>query len=84
MKFQIGKNGINEGVIKSLTLAFKTHKIIRISVLRSMAPDKSKVKAIADELAGKLEGNYSYTVVGFTIILRKEKERKKLYKSSFS
>ena len=73
MKFQIGKQGVTEGVILSLTNAFKTHKTIRISVLRSQAPNKDKIKEIAEELGAKLPGKYHHTLVGFTIVLRKAK-----------
>lgn len=71
MKFQIGKNGITEGTITSLHAAFKTHKSVRVAVLQNYAPTKDKVRVIADELVQKLGGNYRYTSVGFTIILRK-------------
>lgn len=71
MNFQIGKNGITEGTITSLRAAFKTHKTVRISLLRNYVPTKDKVRVIADELVQKLGGNYRYTTVGFTIILRK-------------
>ncbi len=71
MNFQIGKSGVNEGVIESLKLGFKTHKVIKISVLKSLAPDKKKVKIIADEIAGKLGRNYKHVIVGFTIVMRK-------------
>jgi len=73
MKFQIGKQGITEGVIVSLKNAFKTHKSVRISVLQNQAPSKDKVRGIAEELCLKLEGNYVFTLIGFTIILRKTK-----------
>ena len=48
MKFQIGKSGVNEGVLESLRLGFKTHKVIRISVLKNFAPTKEKVKEVAN------------------------------------
>jgi len=32
-KFQIGKNGITQGTLDSLSLVFKNHKHVRISVL---------------------------------------------------
>ncbi len=76
MKFQIGKSGITEGVLESLALGFKTHSAIRISVLRSQAPTKDKVKEIAEELTKKLEGSYRFIVVGFTIVLKKRQEKK--------
>jgi len=71
IKFNIGKNGITSGVIKSLELAFKTRKKIRISILKSGNRDKEKVKEMALELSDRLEGNYKYLIIGFTIIIKK-------------
>lgn len=77
MKFQIGKGGITQGVIESLTLAFKTHKKIRISVLKNSVRDKTKVREMAEELADRLQGDYNPKIIGFTIILRKVSKAKK-------
>ena len=74
MSFQIGKGGLTDGVLQSLDLAFKNHKALRISVLKNAARDKKKVKEIAEEIAGKLEGNYQYRVIGFKIVMRKMKK----------
>lgn len=71
MNFQIGKNGVTDGTLSSLRMAFKTHKSVRISVLQNCAPTKDKVRMIADELVLALGAGYRYTSVGFTIILRK-------------
>jgi RNA-binding protein YhbY len=71
MKFQIGKSGVTEGTIESLRLGFKSHKVIRISVLKSQAPTKDKVQEIAEELAKRIGGRFTHTIIGFTIILRK-------------
>ena len=71
IKFNIGKNGITSGIIKSLELAFKNRKKIRISILKSGSRDKEKIKEMASELTDKLEGNYKYRVIGFTIIIKK-------------
>lgn len=71
MKFQIGKSGVTEGILDSLVLAFKTHKSVRISVLKSFERDREKMKKIAEELSEKLPGNYKSKIIGFTIVLRK-------------
>lgn len=71
MKFQIGKSGVNEGVLESLRLGFKTHKVIRISVLKNFAPTKEKVKEVADMLVRDLGGHYTYALIGFTIVMRR-------------
>lgn len=76
MRFQIGKAGVTEGVLESLKMGFKTHSAIRISVLRSQAPTKDKVREIAEELVRRLEGPHRFITVGFTIVLKKQKEKK--------
>lgn len=73
-KFQIGKNGITPGVIESLHLAFKKHKLVRISALKSTGRDKQKIKEMAEELAQKLKTkthHFTYGIIGFTILLRR-------------
>ena len=78
IKFQLGKNGVTEGVIESLNLAFKTRKIVRISVLKNAVRDKSKVREMASEMAKKLGDNqssYKCKIIGFTIILKKSSKK---------
>ncbi len=77
-KFQIGKNGITDGVIESLTLAFKKHKTVRISVLKNSGRDKNSIRGMAEELAARLGGNFKHIIIGFTIVLRKSGEKKRL------
>ena len=71
MQFQIGKSGLSEGVIQSLKKLFENHKRIRISMLPSSGRNRDNIKKMADELVSKLDGNYKYTIVGFTIIVKK-------------
>ena len=80
-KFQIGKNGITPGVIESLGLAFKTRKIVRVSVLKSAARDKERVKEMANEISENLgkkdkKHSYNYKVIGFTIIMKRAGKKK--------
>lgn len=69
-KFQIGKNGLTEGIIQSLALHLKNHKQIRISVLKSAVRDKSAVEKMANEITSRLQKT-STRVIGFTIVLKK-------------
>jgi RNA-binding protein YhbY len=71
MKFQIGKNGVTAGTIESLKLAFKTHKQVRVSVLKGAVRDKEKVREMAEQIASSLDGNFKCRIIGFTIIMRK-------------
>jgi|TARA_B100001964_G_C13694745_1_gene363350 RNA-binding protein YhbY len=76
-RFQIGKNGVTDGFRESLASAFKTRKIIKISVLKSVVRDKEKVKEMAEELISSMEGSYKYRIIGFTIVLRKSNKTQK-------
>jgi len=71
VKFQIGKNGLTAGVIESLNNAFRTKRMIRVSLLQSAGRDREEKRKIAEELAEKLEGRFKFTIVGFTIIMKK-------------
>ena len=73
MKFQIGKAGLTQAVIDELKLRFKNNKVIRISVLKNASPSKEKTKEIADELVKQIGKGCRYSLIGFTIILRRPK-----------
>ena len=71
MKFQIGKNGITEKVIESLNIMLKSHRQIRISVLKSSGRDRENVEKIALEVQKRLQVKCDFRIIGFTIILTK-------------
>ena len=79
-KFQIGKNGITQGVIDSLNLNLKTRNQVRISVLKSTNRDREKIEGMADEITSKVNYHCNYRIIGFTIILRRQSEKIKLQK----
>lgn len=68
---QIGKNGLTEGIIENLKLAFTTHKVVKISVLKSAGHEREKVKQMAEEIVSKLGKKYTYKIIGFVIIVMK-------------
>lgn len=76
---QIGKKGISDNFMFTLENHFKDHKTVRVSVLKSArgegAESKKIVKKYAEELVSKLEGNYNYKIIGFTIVLKKGKNK---------
>ena len=49
-KFQIGKNGVTDGVIESLELILKNHRQIRISVLKSSGKDRENIESFEKPL----------------------------------
>ena len=69
-KFQIGKNGLTEGVLQSLSQDLKYHKQVRISVLKSACRDREELRKIADKLKEKLPVK-NCRIIGYTIILIK-------------
>jgi RNA-binding protein YhbY len=75
MKFQIGKAGITDGIIQSLELALKSHKVIRISALKSSGRNRNTITSMADELVSKLATKCNYRIIGFTIVLIKQKNQ---------
>ena len=76
-KFQIGKSGVTDGVIESLTRLFKNHKQIRVSVLKSLGRDRENMKAVASKLESILPVKFRYKIIGFTLILFRKVEKSK-------
>jgi len=72
-KFQIGKQGLTQGVIEALNLAMKTHHQLRISVLKSAERDREKIKILAEQIQSKIKQKTTIKIIGFTLILNKAK-----------
>lgn len=80
LNFQIGKFGITPGIIESLELALKNHKQVRISVLKASGRNRENITQMAEEIISKLKEksiNCIYTIIGFTIILKKHSKASK-------
>jgi RNA-binding protein YhbY len=77
VKYNLGKNGLTPQVMGSLNFALKTHKQIRISVLKSLSRDKQQIKQLAEEMLEKAQYLCKYRIIGFTIILRKQSSKLK-------
>ena len=75
-KFQIGKNGFNPGTLESLNLALKNHKQVRISTLKSFCRNKTELNNLAEEILENIDSKCSARIIGYTIILIKEKNSK--------
>lgn len=72
-KFQIGKQGITDGVLSSLNNAVKTHRQVRVSVLKSATRNREELKQIVETLKRKIKYECSYRIIGYTIIIIKNK-----------
>lgn len=70
-KFQIGKNGLNEGVIKVIKNAFKTRQQVRISLLKT-AGERKEIEAAGEKICKQLGKRYRARIIGFTIIINKK------------
>jgi RNA-binding protein YhbY len=71
VKLQIGKNGLTEGFIETLKLAFKNNDAARISVLQSGTRDRKELEKMNEKLLKSLGVSYTSKVIGYTIALRK-------------
>jgi RNA-binding protein YhbY len=69
-KFQIGKNGLTEGVLQSISQDLKHHKQVRISVLKSACRDRNELEKMATKIKENLPIK-NYKIIGYTIILIK-------------
>ena len=68
---QIGKNGLTDTVLEAIKTAFKTHKQIRINLLRSFTRDKEELKQVKDKIDKGVKEKHKVFVIGFTIIISK-------------
>lgn len=68
---QIGKNGVTENLIETLKSHFKNHQNVKVSVLKNATRDRKKIKQMAEQILDELGDNYSYRILGFTIIIKK-------------
>lgn len=73
--FQVGKNGINENLIKQLNDALEAREIIKIRVLEN-APDTSK--EAANEIAEKTNSIVVQVVGSKITLFRKRKKDSKI------
>lgn len=68
-RFQIGKKSLAPQIVETLTTAFKNHRQVRISVLKSAPRDKEKILSYAKEIQEKLPFKTRARIIGFTIVL---------------
>jgi len=64
----IGKNGITENVIKSISDYLSAHEYMKIKVLE--VPDESSIKEMAADISAKTE-SIIVTTIGKTVVLFK-------------
>ena len=74
--FQIGAGELHKGNTKAIEEAFNTREIIKIKVNRSDKSDKKITREIGELLVKKIKGSELISIIGTTIILYKEEEKK--------
>ncbi len=74
---QIGKSGISENLIETIKSHFKNHQNVKVVCLKNSKRDKNNIKAMAEEIISHLGNNYTYRIIGFTIIIKKWRKPKR-------
>ncbi len=70
---QVGKNGVNDPLIKTVYDALEARELIKVSVLQNCLEEP---KSIAEEIASVIEAEV-VQVIGKTIVFYKESSKKK-------
>ena len=70
---QVGKNGVNDALIKTVYDALEARELIKVSVLQNCLEEP---KSIAEEIASVIEAEV-VQVIGKTIVFYKESGKKK-------
>jgi len=70
---QVGKNGVNDALIKTVYDALEARELIKVSVLQNCLEEP---KSIAEEIASVIEAEV-VQVIGKTIVFYKESSKKK-------
>ena len=70
---QVGKNGVNDALIKTVYDALEARELIKVSVLQNCLEEP---KSIAEEIASVIEAEVAQ-VIGKTIVFYKESSKKK-------
>jgi len=81
VKFQIGKQGLTKGFVKSLENCFKNNNRVKVYVLKTARPEgregKIQVEKYEKEILAKFGKSYTAKSIGFTINLKKWGNNKK-------
>ena len=71
---QIGKDGISDSVINNINNVFRTHELIKVTVMKSVSDD---IKEIAFDLA-RLTRSEMVQIIGRQVILYKAAKEPKI------
>ena len=68
---QVGKNGVSDNLVGTLKNYFKNHQNVKVVFLKSATRDRQMIKKNAEEILASLGNNYTYRIIGFTVIIKK-------------
>jgi len=68
---QLGKNGVTQGFIETLKNYFKTHEVVRVSILKSAGHSKEKAREYSERILIGLGEYYTTRIIGFVIVVKK-------------
>lgn len=71
--FQVGKDGVNENMVKQINEALEKRELIKVSILQNCMEDKEDVAEALSEGTGA----YVVQIIGNIIVLYKESEDNK-------
>jgi RNA-binding protein YhbY len=71
IKLQIGKSGVTEGFLEQLKNILKTHKSVRISMLKSSTRDREQAQEYADKIMAALGKGFRYRLIGYTMVIHR-------------
>ena len=75
--FQIGKKGLSNDFIGTIKSAFTNRENVKITLLKSAGHTKEKTKEFAEKIVDKLGNNFTYKIIGFTIVIKKWRKPKR-------
>lgn len=76
VKLQMGKNGLTPEFMENLKKIFVNAEHVRVGMLKSSTRDKSEAKKWADEIVTGLGKNFSYKLIGYTLVIRRWRKSK--------
>jgi RNA-binding protein YhbY len=75
--FQIGKRGLSDDLIGTIKSAFAKRENVKVTLLKSAGHTKEKTKEAAERIVDKLGKNFTYRIIGFTIVIKKWRKPKR-------
>lgn len=75
VKLTLGKAGLTPAFIAQLDAMLEHHKHLRIAALPSSGRNRSSIKDMAEHICTRLTCPCDYTIIGFTIVLRRRTKK---------